>query len=95
MMRSHWGQHDEDCYGCKLQSIRLSRGLHPISRKDRQWDRDMDAYSRLKRSGVQPQQIDGCANLEAKAQSEVEIRYGLAATDKGRKQAEQLVKDLG
>jgi hypothetical protein len=65
------------------------------SRKDRRWERDMDAYSRLRQDGVQPRQIDGSFELEQKARSEVEIDYGLAATDKGRKQAEALVKDLG
>jgi hypothetical protein len=55
----------------------------------------MEAYSRLRHNGVQPVQIDGSAHLEARAQSEVEFTYGLAASDAGRKKAESLVKDLG
>jgi hypothetical protein len=95
MMSSHWGQHDEDCYGCKLRTIRLSAGLHPISRKDRQWDKDMEAYARLRHDGVQPRQIDGSAELESKARDKVEIDYGLASTERGLKQAQQLVADMG
>lgn len=26
--RAHWGQHSEECYGCKLASLNLSTGGH-------------------------------------------------------------------
>lgn len=94
MMSSHWGQHDEDCYGCKLQTVRLSRGEHPISRKDRQWDRDLEAYSRLRRNGLQPPGIDGSANLERQGHEPAEIETGQLMTAKQRKQYTSLVQDI-
>lgn len=86
---------DLDCFRCKLKTIRLSRGMTETSRKDRRWEKDMDAYSRLRQDGVQPRQIDGSAELEQKARDKVEIDYGLASTDRGLKQAKQLVADMG
>jgi hypothetical protein len=36
----------------------------------------MDAYERLRRDGTQPPQIDGCADLEARAATRFEIESG-------------------
>ena len=94
MMSSHWGQHDEDCYGCKLRTIRLSRGEHPISRKDRQWDRDMEAYSRLRQDDVQPPRIDGSAELERKGRDQIEIETGKILNDKQLKQYQSLYRNI-
>lgn len=34
---------------------------------DREWSRDMDAYARFKKEGVQPRRITGCDQLESTA----------------------------
>lgn len=41
--------------------------------KDKQWDRDMGAYKRIRANGVQPPRIDDCAELESKATDQFEI----------------------
>lgn len=82
----------------KLRSISfasVSGGARELHDRDRRWDKDMGAYSRLRKDGVQPNQIDGSADLETKATDDVEITYGLAKTKKGLKQAKGLVADLG
>lgn len=47
-----------------------------ISEKERRWNRDMDAYQRIRRQGLQPQRIDGCAQLEKHAETQQEIDMG-------------------
>lgn len=47
----------------------------------RQWDRDMPAYKRLRRQGLQPPGIDGCRQLEQVASMQQEITLGTAITD--------------
>ena len=41
------------------------------------WDRDMPAYKRLRREGLQPRSIDGSRELEAKANDRLEVENGL------------------
>lgn len=54
------------------------RGEHTrvTDRTERQWDRDMPAYKRLRKAGYQPRGIDGADRLEATATNEFEFRYG-------------------
>lgn len=35
-----------------------------IDETEARWDRDGDAYKRLRKEGVQPDHIDGCADIE-------------------------------
>lgn len=65
----------EGCFGCKIASTSFgansttTRGLQVANtnRTARNWDRDMPAYKRLRKNGLQPRQIDGSAELEKKA----------------------------
>jgi hypothetical protein len=41
--------------------------------KDKQWDKDMPAYQRIRRNGVQPRRIDDAAQLETRANDQFEI----------------------
>lgn len=66
---------------CTLEYVEHLRGFHlsaeatpnrrPVSAqasvKDRQWDRDLDAYKRLRQDGIQPPSNLGCARAEALA----------------------------
>lgn len=79
----------------KLRSLSFSTGKSLTQRREDQLSADLDAYSRLKKNGVQPRGIDGSAHLETRATDKVEIDYGLAATPKGLKKAKQLVADIG
>lgn len=47
-----------------------------VKRREREWDKDMPAYRRLRADGTQPKNIDGCAELEARASTRDEITMG-------------------
>lgn len=49
--------------------------------KDRAADRDMDAYARLRRNGVQPKTIGGSAELERGASTRHEVEHKNIITD--------------
>lgn len=74
----------EGCFGCKISGIQVSSAATPtrrrendaINRKERRWDRDMDAYKRLRQDGLQPPTIDGSAKLEAKAENSFQVESG-------------------
>lgn len=68
MNRTHFGQHDADCFGCKVQTIQYGPVIDvaPQTLTERRWDRDMPAYARLRRDGLQPRSVDGAADLEQK-----------------------------
>lgn len=44
--------------------------------KERTLHRDRDAYKRLRQDGLQPPQIDGCAQLEQRATTATEVESG-------------------
>lgn len=75
---------DEDCtltYVEHLRGFSVSAAATPNRRphaastitKDRVLDRDLDAYKRLRQSGVQPPHTGGSAALEAKANHRWEV----------------------
>jgi hypothetical protein len=80
-----------------------------IVNTDKQWDKDMPAYIRLRHNGIQPKRIDDSAELETKAteQFEVEmaqivpknmksrVKEGLAITKELEVQSNQLQKKPG
>lgn len=75
----------EGCFGCKIAGIAMSSSAMPnrksdtraIEQKERRWDRDMDAYKRLRRDGLQPPNIDGSAKLEQKAEHKFQVETGI------------------
>ena len=95
-MRKHWGQHEADCYGCKLAAVHWALpGAASGVAKDKRWDRDMAAYSRLRRDGVQPKGIDGSADIEKRATDNFEVDMGMAAqSKKGLSAARSIIADL-
>lgn len=52
-----------------------------INQKEAGWDKDMPAYKRLRKEGLQPRHIDGAARLEAHADHEIEVTAGKLKTD--------------
>lgn len=74
------------CFACKLRSINIAPSATPsraggahaaaINATERNWDKDMPAYKRLRHTGVQPRSIDGAAQLEARASESFEITSG-------------------
>ena len=64
----------DGCFACKVSHFRVSgtatptrRNVSELNSKERQLDKDLDAYKRIRKTGGQPTQIDGSARLEATA----------------------------
>lgn len=74
----------EGCFGCRVAGI--SFGVNPsttngakvteINQRAKNWDKDMPAYKRLRKNGIQPKSIDGAAKLESRATSKQQIETG-------------------
>lgn len=67
------------CFGCQVLGVQIntsSAGAAEVNERERGWDRDMPAYKRLRKNGLQPKGIDGCAELETRAHDKVEIEMG-------------------
>jgi hypothetical protein len=54
---------------------------------------DMPAYKRLRQQGLQPRDIDGCAELEARAETVREIEAGQLLTPSQRKQVSEMLDE--
>ena len=65
----------------KLRSVSVAGSAMPtrkgavnrIADTEKRWAKDHDAYRRLSRDGLDPQSLDGAADLEARAESRHEI----------------------
>jgi outer membrane murein-binding lipoprotein Lpp len=64
----------EGCFACRISHVTMSgaamptrRNVSTLNAKERQLDKDLDAYKRIRKTGGQPTQIDGAARLEATA----------------------------
>ena len=76
MTRTHYGQHD-DCFGCKIRSVQLGNvEPSPQTKMERRWERDLPAYARLRRNGLQPPSTQNCAELETRATTQREVEMG-------------------
>ena len=65
------------CYYHKLRTIQFGGAKRsPQTQMESRWDKDMPAYIRLRHNGLQPKQIDGCAELESRANDQMEIEMG-------------------
>lgn len=49
-----------------------------LARRDSRFDKDAPAYKRMRHRGLQPDHIDGCAQLEDRVGSQEEIDYARA-----------------
>lgn len=72
----------------KWLSIGVMKKTAP-TRTESQWDKDMPAYKRLRQDGTQPRSIDGCAELETRASTRLEIEQGHVFDDKKQLQEAQ------
>jgi hypothetical protein len=75
----------DGCFGCRVAGIRMgtnsttSRGakVASINQTERNWNKDMPAYKRLRANGLQPKKIDGAAEVEKKAQESWQVETGI------------------
>lgn len=68
----------DGCYACKVSSVRLGTGEANSATRtravsERRLDRDMAAYKRLRRDGLQPPQINGCYVVEREARERFDV----------------------
>lgn len=78
----------EGCFGCRIAGVAFgansstSQGakVSEIVKTERGWNKDMDAYKRLRREGLQPKQIDGSSVLEKHATEKWQIEGASKAT---------------
>lgn len=75
----------EGCFGCKVAGVRIgtnsttTRGkrVAEINQTERNWNKDMPAYKRLRADGLQPKKIDGAAEVEKKAKEKWQVETGI------------------
>ncbi len=75
----------EGCFACRVSGIRMgmntttTRGqnVESINRTERNWQKDMPAYKRLRKEGLQPKSIDGAAAVEKKAEHKWQVETGI------------------
>jgi hypothetical protein len=63
--------------------------VKPILDKDKQWERDMPAYKRLRQNGLQPKRIDDSAILETRANDQFEVEMGKIVPDRVKPQVKE------
>lgn len=67
------------CFGCKALGVSVaptavgSVEAQRVRRSDAQLSKDLDAYKRLRRDGLQPPRVDGSADREARAGAAHEV----------------------
>ena len=79
----------DNCFGCKVASIGFSATAMPTRKGDfqsqakheKQINRDLPAYKRLRENGLQPASTVGAANIEAGARSRYEVESGKLIAD--------------
>lgn len=71
----------EGCFGCKVAGISFghnsttSRGarVESINQTEKNWNKDLPAYKRLRENGLQPKSVDGAAELEKRATTAAQV----------------------
>jgi hypothetical protein len=48
-----------------------------VNQTERNWNKDMPAYKRLRADGLQPKRIDGAAEVEKKAKESWQVETGI------------------
>lgn len=66
----------DPAFKAKLKTIQFGGPKSSQSQMESRWEKDMPAYYRLRRNGLQPSRIDGCAELETRATSQTEVEMG-------------------
>ena len=62
--------------------------------KERNKERDMAAYKRLRSEGLHPPSIDGSADLETRAGNKWEVKAGHIIKEENRKKAESQLQEI-
>lgn len=65
-----------------------------ITEREKRWDKDMPAYKAIRADGVQPRAIDGSAELQARANDEIEVTSGEFLTRGQAKTARGILDEM-
>jgi putative FmdB family regulatory protein len=65
-----------------------------IENTERRWEKDGDAYARLRADGLQPRAIDGAARLEQEANTRFEVQKGKTYDQGSLKEAAHQCADM-
>ena len=71
----------EGCFGCRISLVRTgmnsttTRGavVEQTNQREKRWNKDMPAYKRLRKQGLQPRGIEGSSLLEKHATEKWQI----------------------
>ena len=104
MVRTHFGQHGDDCYGCKLRNVSIGLPSDMPTRSDvaskkayeKTRVRDIEAYKRLRVEGA-VKSTQGAARLEQTARTKFELETGqvmpVASMSRRLEEAQSEVKE--
>jgi hypothetical protein len=93
-MADHCPNHDsytDGCFRCKVATIQLAPSasgtrsgweVAATNAKEKQLHKDRDAYKRLRADGLQPNSVDGSAQLEQNVKDQIEIDYKVPLREK-------------
>lgn len=76
------------------KTIGVMRKSVPTNRREKVLSKDMASYQRLRQDGTQPRSIDGCAELETRASTRLEVEQGHIFNDKKQLQEAEAAKRL-
>ena len=103
MTREHWGQHDDGCFGCKLATVQFGASCMPNRRSEahravgmeHDREKNLGAYERLRKQGIQPASTAHAYELEKMSDSVHEIESGRRfGNPKMAKKVEAMMKDV-
>jgi len=84
---------ERQAFAEKVRSLSFSTGA-ANSNVERTMSRDMDAYKRMRREGLQPPRVTGSADLESRAETKMEVEAGqIVRSDAARKATESLLAE--
>lgn len=80
---THPGLDVDGCFACRISHVRMSGVAMPtrhnvsaLNTKEKVLAKDLDAYKRIRKSGGQPDQINGSARLEKTADHKEQLGSG-------------------
>jgi hypothetical protein len=85
--------HDESCFGCKLLTTQFGPPKSAEHGRVKGWEKDMAAYHAMRGQNLQPVQIDGCAELQARAEDRWEVDHHMVMTKELRTSHLPMIKD--
>jgi len=81
MIKTHFGQHGDSCFGCRVQTVNIGASCTPTrsgkaleyTATEKQWDKDFAAYKTLRGQGYQPKSSTGAHELAQRATTRDQI----------------------